>query len=203
MPAALLALVLGPLLGLVVGVLAPAGASTTPSSPSPSAQRCTPPEVTAAARESRAVFTGEVVGAERVASGRAVEFVHQVRVTRVYRGRITAETVEVTTSASGECALGRLSDGTAYVFFAAAGEPQWTARNQGGTAEATDALVSRVEATLGAGRPPVAPEPEEAEFTDVATTEPTSFSRLAAPGLALMLVGVLGFLLVSLLRRRG
>ena len=43
-------------------------------------------------------------------------------------------------------------------------------------------LVAQVERLLGAGRPPVEPSPEPAEFTVVATDEPTTLLRAAAPG---------------------
>ncbi len=49
---------------------------------------------------------------------------------------------------------------------------------------------------LGAGRPPVPARPEQAVFTRVADAEPPTLTRMAAPGIALILAGLLGLVVV-------
>lgn len=184
------------LLGGLCVLLTPA---VTPASATPTAPRCPTPTVPASAKAARAVFSGSVTAATRSGTG----IVHDVAVDRVYRGAIDTETVQVQTVPARRCALGRLADGQAYVFFVGGGGEPWVAANDGGTSPATPELVQRVEGLLGEGRPPVPPAPEEAVFTPVADGEPRRFTRVAAPGLAMILVGLLGLVVVRGLGRRG
>ena len=73
----------------------------------------------------------------------------------------------------------------------------------GGTVPVDAEVVDKVVRLLGEGRDPVPPVPESAEFTPVETGEPTTLARAAAPGLALVLIGLLGLVVVRGLGRRG
>jgi hypothetical protein len=65
--------------------------------------------------------------------------------------------------------------------------------------------VKKVERVLGDGHTPTTPEPapEKAVFTLVDDAEPPALSRIAAPGVALVLAGLLGFFVVRRLGARG
>ena len=157
-------------------------------------------------KRANAVFTGTVEEATTPSGGAANGFsgMVTVRVDRVYKGSmITTETVDVATArAFGTCAKA-LEVGGRYVFFAQSDEGL-SATGCGGTTRATAALVGQVKRLLGDGRLPVPEQqaPVEATLTPVDTSEPTSFTRLAAPGLALVIVGLLGLALVRRVGRR-
>jgi hypothetical protein len=154
-----------------------------------------------------AVFTGTVTAVakqEKPAGERGAYFLHDVTVTRVYQGEVDTEDVQVRSERTPkECSLGELEVGTDYVFFVTSSGDPWIAGSGAGTAVADPELVDKVVRLLGEGHPAVPPPPESAEFTAVDTDEPTTLSRAAAPGLALVLVGLLGLVVVRGLGRRG
>jgi hypothetical protein len=71
-----------------------------------------------------------------------------------------------------------------------------------GTRRATSRVVNAVEGSLGAGVPfrEEPAEPATPTYTRVLDSDPPEFTRLAAPGAALALVGLLGWFVV---RRRA
>lgn len=144
-----------------------------------------------------AVFTGTV--ADRTRQGPGVHYTVQVE--RTYKGDVGEEAMVMTPHSPRACGLPDLAAGSDYVFFATDNGGDLTISSSGGTAPATDARVARVESLLGAGTSPTPPVPEEATFTLVGG-ERTSRTRLAAPGAALVLVGLLGLVLVASLGRR-
>ncbi|MDQ4051252.1 MAG: hypothetical protein M3237_00945 [Actinomycetota bacterium] len=126
-----------------------------------------------------------------------------VTVSRVYKPRnyelITTDTVDVMTSATfGDCTR-ELRQGGTYMFFVESNEG-FAATGCGGTSVATAKLTTQVQRLLGAGRPAVPPEPPTATFSPVNTDEPATLTRVAAPGLALVLIGLLG---LAVVRRMG
>ena len=130
-------------------------------------------------------------------------FLHDVTVTQVYKGEIDTETVQVRSEkVRKECSLGELDPGVEYMFFVVSAGDPWIAASGGGTTVADAELVDKVVRLLGDGRDPVPPPPETAEFTPVDTDDPTTLSRAAAPGLALVLIGLLGLIVVRGLGRR-
>jgi hypothetical protein len=154
-----------------------------------------------------AVFSGQVTAVtkqEKPVGEPGAYYLQDVTVTRVYQGEIDTEAVQVRTEKVPKaCSLGELAVGTEYMFFAVSSGDPWIAESGGGTVPVDPEVLDKVERVLGEGREPVLPAPESAEFTPVETGEPTTLSRAAAPGLALILVGLLGLVVVRGLGRRS
>ena len=191
----------------VVGPVLAAPAAAAPAAAPP---RCPTVTVQDATREADAVFRGTVESVTRGGSSAGSRtYRHEVTVERVWKGGLSTERVEVRTegaagSASRRCAagLGELAIGTDYLFFVGRRASGWAAGPGSRTAPVADRLLEQVTRLLGSGRAPVAPAPETAEFTRVADSEPPSFTRTAAPGLAMVIVGLLGLAVVRRLGRR-
>jgi hypothetical protein len=197
-------------LGAIVVVLSmlPFGAPAHAGAAARPAPDCPPLTVEDSTKNAMAVFSGivtEVDRQERTDGQPGAIYVQTVTVDLVYQGKITTETVQVQTDRNrAQCSLGELVTGAEYMFFVTGTgtETPWYASGVSGTRVADATVVSQVEGVLGPGKPPVQPAPEKAVFTPVDTSEPQSLSRTAAPGGALVLIGLLGLLLVRGLARR-
>lgn len=162
----------------------------------------------AATEAADAVFSGVVTAVKRTSRGPGdAEFTNTIQVDRVYKGPIAEQAVPVLTQTGTRArpGLGALERGERYLFFVRVGTDVLAAGGCSGTDVASRDRVTRVETLLGEGRPAVVPDepkPPEATFTKVAGSDPTDFTRSAAPGLALVLVGLLGLVVVRRLGRR-
>ena len=146
------------------------------------------------------VFSGAVVDVSR--TSRTVTY--GVHVDRVYKGNVGTADVTVTTSGQPRSCTGvNLTKGGSYVFFAQAAGSDLSIARADGTARASTEFVTKVERLLGHGSNPTPPRPVTATFTRVADAEPETLPRLAAPGIALILVGLLGLLVVRRVGSRG
>ncbi len=151
-----------------------------------------------------AVFSGtvrETRKPEPDGSGRIKGVVtYVVDVEQVWKedGTVVTDTVKVTSPrAESACGLGDLPPGTEYVFFAKARDTGFRAAACGGSGALSDELQTDVVAVLGEGRAVVAErETPVVELTAVDTAAPRSVTRVAAPGAALAIVGLLGLVLV-------
>jgi hypothetical protein len=195
------------LLGAAVAALLVLGTGPAEAAKPPKkGTACPDISVEDSAKQATAVFSGMVSDQQKQPRTDGIPgalYLQTVTVTLVYRGAIHTETVQVQTDrARGACSLGALQLNRDYMFFVSGtGEP-WVASGTSGTRPENKKVDAEVSALLGEGVPPVAPPPETAEFTPVDTSEPQSLSRLAAPGAALVLLGLLGLLVVRGVSRR-
>ncbi|MQW77161.1 hypothetical protein GHK92_14870 [Nocardioides sp. dk4132] len=197
-PAALLAALLVLAAVTLAGVVGLVGAAA----PASAACSCGPADTEADARAARYVFTGTV----EKASPRGRSWVQEVSVDRVYKGTVSESALEVVTESRVEdpCGLGRLTPGSEYVFFARVDDERVAAPGCGGTAPVRAGLVRAVEEMYGEGAPPsIDPGDVEAVIEPVGADAPADFTRTAAPGLAMVLVGLLGLVLARWAGRRA
>ena len=156
-----------------------------------------------------AVFSGTLTMASGpTTSGDRQTMSYDVKVDRVYKGDITSPRVTVKSDASeAACGLTGMTADTRYLFFVRVSEADAAdlfANSCGGTGPAKSARTQKIVALLGPGSTPIPPTPEEATFTPVAGAEPATLTRLAAPGAAMVVVGLLGLMVFGALgRSRG
>lgn len=183
------------------------GAVAAPAGADEPTVKCPFVSVADSSKAAMAVFSGEVTSVtkqEKPAGEPGAYYLQDVTVTRVYQGEIDTATVQVRSEKVPKaCSLGELEVGTEYMFFAVSSGDPWIAQSGGGTVPSDPEIVEKVVRLLGEGRDAVPPAPESAEFTPVQSGEPTTLSRAAAPGIALVLIGALGLVVVRGLSRRG
>jgi len=196
------------LLGAAVAALVVLGAGhpAHAAKPAKRAPACPPVTVRDSTKAAMAVFSGTVTDVQRSVRTDGLPgaiYDQTVTVDLVYQGKIDTETVTVQTDRNrAACSLGALAVGTEYMFFVTGTGDPWVAGGTSGTRVSNETVVAHVVRLLGEGEPTSQPPPEPAQFTPVDTSDPQSFSRLAAPGGALVLIGLLGLLVVRGVSRR-
>ena len=176
----LLALLLALPLALV-GVLA----ASAPAS----ACSCQPMTFKQQVNRADLVFVGDVAAA--TPSGNDVTY--DVVAARVFKGELQSAAVQVTTAGDpAACGLGPLEEGQTWLLLTLGG----TTSTCDGSALATTEVMEDAQRLLGIGTRLAPPPPSEATRTKVESSPPTEFTRLAAPGAAMVLLGLLGLALV-------
>jgi hypothetical protein len=183
------------LLALVLLVTGLVAATTAPAT----AEGCRPAGDTLERQTMRADAVFDGVVAERGTARSTVTYA--VDVDLVYKGDV-GEHVSVETPRK-LCALPAFEAGDEVLWFVNEDGDRVVSARGDGTTSASPSHLRRVVNLLGTGQPATEPEPAKATFTLVGD-DTTPVSRLVAPGVALVLVGLLGLLLVAALgRRRG
>ena len=172
--------------------------------PSHAVCRCVQSDVRTDIKSADAVFSGVLVDSSGTAGGSKSDFAtYQVEADTLYKGNVRTAAVDVR-SRNDDCALGDLEADKRYVFFVTEQGTDLRADQCGGTATSSGTLVRQVEQVVGEGTPlgrsDQPDEPVTVEFTKVSDAEPDSLTRVAAPGFALVLVGLLGLLVVRRVR---
>jgi hypothetical protein len=154
-----------------------------------------------------AVFSGTLTMASGpTTTGKRQILSYDVEVDTVYKGEdlIASQTVTVRSDADERaCGLtGLIAEGR-YLFFVRAqgANANLLTNSCSGTGPATNARTQRLVALLGQGTTPVPPTPDKPVFESVEGAEPPSLTRIAAPGAAMLLVGLLGLMVFGALGR--
>jgi hypothetical protein len=171
--------------------------------PAHAACTCERPPLAQQVNEADGVFSGTVTMASGpTTSGKRQIMSYDVKVDRVYKGDISSPSVTVKSDADpARCGLSGMTADTRYLFFVRANEANLLANKCGGTGRAKSTKTQKVIALLGPGTTPIPPTPEEAVFTEVADAEPLPLTRLAAPGAAMVVLGLLGLMVFGALGR--
>lgn len=175
-------------LGLVLTVEAPASAECT----------CKQGELSQQVERADVVFIGTI---DAIAT-EGDDHTYSITASRAYLGSPERSTRVESLGNAGACGLGDLGVGGTFVFLATGTEAPYRADTCGGTSTANPTRIDKVEKLLGEGTSVEPPPPPEATLTRVEDTAPPGFARVAAPGAAAAIIGLLGLVVVRRLARR-
>jgi len=172
--------------------------------PAHAACRCITSDVHGEINRADAVFGGVVVKSSGTEPGSKSDFAtYEIAADTLYKGDVRTSSVAVR-SKNDDCALGDLKADRRYIFFVTEEGSELLTDRCSGTTASSSRLVSQIEQEVGEGTPlgrsNEPQEPVTVEFTKVSDAEPDSLTRIAAPGAALVLVGLLGLLVVRRVR---
>lgn len=121
----------------------------------------------------------------------------QVVATRLFKGELETSRTRVVSVGGGSCAWYDPAVDTRLLFVVQGGRTSLCSGSQ----PVSDGVMAKVHKVLGSGRKMPAPPLAEAVRTKVEEAPPQGFNRLAAPGAAVALLGLLGLVVVRGVRR--
>jgi len=148
------------------------------------------------------IFVGTVTAVHKKKGAKTLTY--DVDVEKIFKGTVTDPVTLQSPTSVEKCALDDLLADRSYLIFGTAQGAVVEVNACGGTEPLSPTLLQQVVKVLGNGTVPGATEvtpPSEATFERVDGDEPTGFARLAAPGGALVIVGLLGLLLLRRITR--
>ena len=189
---------------LVAMLCAPALLAAVEPGPAAAASAACQPDVKAvpaAVDAADSIVTVKVTRATGpIASGptstKPARLAYKARVLSSFKGTGTGTITVLTDKRGGVrdgCAAQRLAVGTTYLLFLTAQGRSWYASLDMPSSHDVAVLQPQVEAALA---------PPSATFSDPLAGKPTSLRRVAAPGVALVIIGLLGLLVVRRSPRR-
>ncbi len=187
-------------LWLILTVEAPATAALNATAATTAAADCTckQGELTQQVTKADAIFLGTVTQVTATGAG----YSYAITASRAYLGSPERSTQVDSLGGPKSCGLGELVVGRTYVFLANGAAAPYSADLCGGTSTANPSRITKIEGLLGEGRSVEPPPPPTAALTRVEESPPPGFARLAAPGGAAAIIGLLGLFVVRRLARR-
>ncbi|HEY3016857.1 MAG TPA: hypothetical protein VGJ41_17210 [Nocardioides sp.] len=153
-------------------------------------------------KNASAIFVGTVTAVHKKKGAKTLTY--DVDVEKIFKGTVSDPVTLQSPTNVDKCALDDLLADHRYLIFGTAQGGLVEVNSCGGSEPLSPTLLQQVVKVLGNGTIPGATEPEppsEATFERVDDDEPTGFGRLAAPGGALVIVGLLGLLLLRRVTR--
>ncbi len=174
----------------VLVAIASLGGLAVLAAPAQAACTCTS-ESTSFAKQLTSAQTVVVATVEKQTVAAGDEATLDVVASRVYKGSVTDARMTVK-ARGGSCGYWSGSSDQRLLLVVTDGR----ADGCDGSRVASADVLERVQARLGVGERVAPPTPADAVRTRLATDEPREFARLAAPGAAAALLGLLGLAVV-------
>lgn len=176
----------------------PAPASAAPATSSVTAPAKCPAFKLADAVEEPLVFHARVTGPGKPTKT-AGQVVYPVTVVKALKGVTGGSSLKVVLN-PGVCQPKSLIANEDYYFFA---QKKGDTILAAGTQPRVEEYTDKLQAEIAKEFPEViAPEPQQVSFSEPASPEGQKLVELAAPGVALVVVGILGLIIVMILGRR-